>query len=216
MTIPTEFIFIRHGQSHANSQNILQGQSDSGLDQTGRRQAELLALRLQQQPPFDFIYSSDLKRAHETAKYITEKIGGEIILSSELREWNFGDLQGLQHDELLHKYPDIMRSLYKTGAPVNIPNGESRDEMECRCQGFIETLACRHPGKRLLLVTHGGTLRAIFRRIVAAPKSDCLQPSVANASYSSCVFTAEQKWQLTCWNDVSHLNTIQVDSEMKY
>lgn len=216
MSISTEFVFVRHGQTHANSQNILQGQSESELDQTGRRQARLLALRLHQQAPFDFIYSSDLKRAYDTARYICRKTGGEIIRSPELREWNFGELQGRERDELLRKHPDIMRSLYKTGDAVDIPGGESRDEMEQRCQGFIETLARRHAGKRLLLVTHGGTLRAIFRRVVAPPGPDCLQPNAANCSYSSCVFTAEQKWQLTCWNDVSHLLSASADSEMKY
>ena len=204
MSLKTEFVIIRHGQTHGNVTRTLQGQRNTDLDDTGIRQVQLLALRLKNHPPFDAIYSSDLKRTMDTAQILVNSIGGTIIPEPQLREWHLGALQGRNWEELQIEYPEIMNSFRNSRVDVEVPGGERRSVMERRLAGCIDSLAAQHPGKRLLLVTHGGALRAIFRHIVGLPAANNLLPQTSNASYNSCTCT-DGAWQMTCWNDTAHL-----------
>ena len=201
----TEFVFVRHGQTDGNLTRNLQGQSNTDLDETGIRQVKLLALRLKNHPPFDAIISSDLKRTLDTAKILVDGIGGNIIPTPALREWNLGLLQGRSWDELQIEFPEIIKAFRNSRIDVEVPGGERRSEMEKRIWDCLDGLACTYTGKRLLLVTHGGALRAIFRHIVGMPDGNNLLPQTSNASYNSCTWTAGT-WQMTCWNDTAHLS----------
>ncbi len=201
----TEFVIVRHGQTHGNVTRTLQGQSNTDLDETGIRQVNLLGQRLKNQPAFDAIISSDLKRAIDTAQILLHYIGGNIIPNPALREWNLGILEGRNWQELQREYPEIMNSFLNSHVDVEVPGGERRSEMEKRVAGCLDKLASEHAGKRLLLVTHGGALRAIFRHIVGLPARSNMLPQTSNASYNSCT-CSNAIWQMTCWNDTAHLN----------
>ncbi len=205
MNTRTEFVFVRHGQTHGNVTRNLQGQSNTDLDETGIQQVRLLARRLKSHPPFDAIISSDLKRALDTAQILVESIGGTILPNPALREWNLGILEGRSWQELQLEYPDIMNSFLNSHVDVEVPGGERRSMLETRVADCLHSLANEYVGKRLLLVTHGGALRAIFRHIVGLPSGDNMLPQTSNASYNSCTFT-NGIWQLTCWNDTAHIN----------
>ena len=94
---PTLVYFVRHGQTAANAGSIIQGHTDVPLDETGLKQADIVAKRLSN-THFDVIYSSDLSRALVTAK----KISGsrEVITTPQLREWHLGHWQGRSLDEI--------------------------------------------------------------------------------------------------------------------
>ena len=86
----TDITIIRHGQTAANIQGILQGHFDAMLDDTGRIQSQCAADRLRGEPPFDAFYSSDLKRAWETAEIIGRALGSEPVPLTDLRECRNG------------------------------------------------------------------------------------------------------------------------------
>lgn len=204
-TSRTEFVIIRHGQTHGNITRTLQGQSNTDLDETGVQQVRLLARRLKSHPAFDAVISSDLKRARDTAQILVDSIGGTIIPNAGLREWNLGILEGRSWQDLQLEYPQIMNSFLNSHKDVEVPGGERRSVMEKRVSECLDTLASEFAGKRLLVVTHGGVLRAIFRHIVGLPAGNNMLPQTSNASYNSCTCT-NGIWQLTCWNDTAHLN----------
>lgn len=204
MSIQTEFVIVRHGQTQGNLTRTLQGQSNTDLDDTGIQQVKLLAQRLKKHPPFDAIYCSDLKRTLDTAQILVDCIGGNILPTPQLREWNLGVLEGQNWQTLQKEYPEIMNSFLNSRMDVEVPGGERRSVMEKRLADCLDALAAQHPGKRLLLVTHGGALRAIFRHIVGLPQGSNLLPQTSNASYNSCT-CSEGIWQMICWNDTAHL-----------
>lgn len=123
-----ELWVVRHGQTAANKNKILQGHLDTDLDASGLLQAEAVAKRLKN-VTFDAVFSSDLKRARDTAEQIIKYHPElKLVTHPELRERYFGTLQGKTYSELQEKYPDVMESLKKDEDQLNIPGGESIQE----------------------------------------------------------------------------------------
>ncbi len=210
----TEFTVIRHGQTAANLSGHLQGHSNTELDALGIQQAQCAAERLRGET-FDHIFSSDLRRAMQTARIIAEAVGGEVIPLSSLREWHLGELENRPNTELWKEYPQIMNAFKYEGGDLLVPGGESRFQFLKRVADCIDSLAVQYEGKRLLLITHAGTLRAIFRRIVGPAADDVLLPLVSNAAYSRFCRRGD-RWQLCCWNDVSHLKNTKVRESVTF
>ena len=211
----TDFTLIRHGETLENLAGILQGQGIGRLSENGLRQARCAAMRLADEH-FDRIYSSDLPRAMETAGVIGRQLGMDPIPFPALREWNLGDLQGRPCEENFRKYPEIMNSFqYEPEQDIPVPGGESRAEFYARVSDALEELLHRHPGCRLLLITHGGAMRAIFRHVTGPIRPGAMIPATANASYSRFC-NRDGIWQLRCWNDTSHLKTVSVRESVTF
>jgi broad specificity phosphatase PhoE len=198
----TEFYVVRHGETAANNRNIVQGQSDIPLNETGLAQAARLAERLQT-VSFDAVYSSDLDRAMRTARIIAP--GLEPIPSPALREWDLGDWVGRPFDEVKRLYPDEVDGFLHDREELQITGGESKREAYGRIDRLLDELAEKESGKRLLLVTHCGVIRAMLKHVLGGPASLPRQPQVGNASFSRLLH-ANGCWQLGSWNDTSHLD----------
>ncbi len=210
----TDFTVIRHGQTAENLAGLLQGHTETVLDRLGLLQAQCAAERLRGEK-FDHIFSSDLQRAMQTARIIAEAVGGEVIPLPALREWHLGELENRLNTELWEKYPEVMNAFRYEEGELLIPGGESRFEFLKRVADCIDSLAAQYEGRRILLVTHAGALRAIFRRIVGPVVNDALLPQVSNAAYSRFCRRGD-RWQLCCWNDVSHLKNIEVRESVTF
>jgi broad specificity phosphatase PhoE len=140
----TTLLFVRHGETDWNAEGRLQGHTDRPLNDYGRRQAHALAERLAGDE-IDAIYASDLARAHETAEIVGARLGLPVALDSGLRERNWGSWEGLTGSER-------DRVEYVGEAPAE--HGE-------RVLGAVRAIAERHPGGRIVVVTHGGSMRRI-------------------------------------------------------
>ena len=210
----TEFTMIRHGQTVDNINGRLQGHHDSPLDAVGLAQARAIASRLADEH-FDVMYSSDLSRTMTTAREIAKTIGISPIPLPSLREWNLGDLEGHPCSELWEKYPEIMNCFKYESPDLPVPGGESHYEFESRVAACLESLAEKHAGQRVLFVTHGGVMRAVFKHIIGPVGSGSLLPLLSNASYSRFC-KRDELWQLCCWNDISHLKGIVVRESVTF
>lgn len=100
----TRVIFIRHGQTIWNLEKREMGQLDSPLSEKGKIQAIAIAKRLKN-ITFSKLYSSDLGRALQTAQYISDVTGKDIITDVDLRERNMGIFQGYTRKEMAERYP---------------------------------------------------------------------------------------------------------------
>ena len=121
----TDFSLIRHGETEANIKGILQGHTNTQLDETGICQAQCAAKRLIGEK-FDLIFASDLDRALHTARIIVDQIGGEIIPTPKLREWHLGELENRPTKELWETYPQIMECFRtQQTEDIAVPGGES-------------------------------------------------------------------------------------------
>jgi broad specificity phosphatase PhoE len=153
----TTILLARHGETDWNVERRVQGHSDTPLNDTGRDQARALAEELAGEP-IDAVYSSDLARAHETARIVAAERGLDLTAIRDLRERNFGTWEGLTDEEIYIRHPHARdRSWQEWG------DAETRDEMADRVLGALHRIAESHPGRRVLVVSHGGPLRAVLR-----------------------------------------------------
>ncbi len=158
----TELLLIRHGETLWNQQGRMQGQHDSPLTALGLQQARQLARRLKD-VAFTALYASDLGRAHQTARCIADATGHEIVADRDLRERSFGIFEGLTNDEIKARYPDDYAPFARRDPDYAMPRGESAAAFRKRCVDCLESLARLHPDARIVVVTHGLVLDALYR-----------------------------------------------------
>jgi probable phosphoglycerate mutase len=199
----TQLIIVRHGQTEWNIKGIRQGHLDSPLTGRGLAQAKALGQRLAREK-FSVLYSSDLGRAIETAKEIVSVTGHQIVTDARLRERHLGIFQGLNANEINERYPEERRLLRTSGPGYVIPGGESMIQQVERNVAFLDSLAVRHAGETIVVVTHGGVVSGFFRHTLAIPLDAPRRFEFVNAGLN--VFAHEDgNWLLLTWGDVSHL-----------
>jgi probable phosphoglycerate mutase len=201
----THFVVVRHGETAWNLEERIQGQGDSALTASGRAQAEAIARRLAAEPAFDLIVSSDLGRAHDTARAIARATGHAIVLDARLRERHFGVGEGLTYDEVGRRFPGAFRSDGAIDPDYAIPGGESRRQFHERVARAFESLAADHPDARVIVVTHGGVLATLYRHVHGIPLAQAHRIAIGNASYNALSFSAGA-WTLHAWADAAHLD----------
>jgi probable phosphoglycerate mutase len=154
----TEFLLVRHGETDWNAERRWQGHADRPLNERGRAQAKELAELLAGEP-IDAVYSSDLSRARETAAAVAARLGADVRTLRELREIDVGEFSGLTAADVEERHPEAMRRLREHG--YGWTSGESPRQMEERVLAALRHIAAEHPGGRVLVVGHGGTIRAV-------------------------------------------------------
>src|SRR5579862_1895349 len=102
----TTILLARHGETDWNVERRWQGHADTPLNDTGRAQARSLGEELADEP-IDAVFSSDLRRAHETARLVAEPRGLSVIAIPDLRERNFGSAEGLTTEEIQTRFPGV-------------------------------------------------------------------------------------------------------------
>ena len=140
----TELLLVRHGETDWNAAGRLQGHTDRPLSDFGREQARRLAEELTGEE-FDAIYASDLARARETAEIVAERLHHAVLVDPDLREKNWGTWEGLTPAERLD---------------VELV-GESVEQHQRRMLAALGRIAEQHPHGRVLVVTHGGSMRRV-------------------------------------------------------
>jgi broad specificity phosphatase PhoE len=153
--MPTTILLARHGESDWNVERRVQGHADRPLTPTGLAQARELVEALADEP-LDAVYSSDLSRAYETARIVAQPRGLTVIALPELRERHFGTWEGLTDDEVLQRFPHA-------GTGADWGDAETSEQLAERVQEALREIAARHEDGRVLVVTHGGPLRALLR-----------------------------------------------------
>lgn len=153
----TRIYLVRHGATDWNLTNRVQGQADIKLNSTGQRQAERLAEEFRSRP-LAAVYSSDLKRALDTAAPIAATLGLEVQVDSAFREIDQGDWEGLTADEVKARWPDLWGPA-RHYSPR--PGGESPEEVRTRALEGLRRVVRRHPEGEVAVVSHGGTIRWI-------------------------------------------------------
>ncbi len=157
---PTRLLVARHGQSEWNAVGRWQGQADPPLCEEGRLQAADAGLQLGM---FDAIWASDLQRASLTAEIIAAIIGiGPVLLDQRLRETHVGPWEGLTHDEVNTGWPGFLDNHRR-------PEGfEPYDDAAARMIECFIDIARASPGGEVLVISHGGAIRAARRTLGAA------------------------------------------------
>ncbi len=152
---------IRHGQTDFNVKQVVQGRGvNSDLNETGRRQAQAFFDKYHP-VDFDVVYTSKLKRTHQTvAHFISKNIPHEIRENIDEIDW--GIFEGVEHDKSLQKeYYDIIESWAKGNLTIKIEGGESAQDLADRLIPFVEEIK-QSEHQSVLVCTHGRTLRVLM------------------------------------------------------
>lgn len=155
------FYIVRHGQTNWNILGRTQGHGNSDLTKKGLEQAKELADAIVDYP-IDYIYSSDLGRAVQTAQIIANKLNLDVKKTSALREMGFGIWEGLLIEEIKRDHLDTYNIWRNEPHLVNIEGGENLHIIKERTDKFIEELNKKYDNKHILLVSHSVTVRAML------------------------------------------------------
>jgi len=199
----SRLLLVRHGDTELNSRERYWGQTDIELSEAGLRQAEKLRDRLAAEK-IDVVYSSGLQRASLTAKIIASRHQLDVITCAELRETNFGKIEGLTFDEVSRLYPELTELWVNWSLQLKFPDGESVDELNSRVSKFLDRLKKHAPDETILIVAHAGPLRLLVCRLLGIELQHWRQIRINLASLS-IVETYPRGAVLSLLNDVSHL-----------
>lgn len=157
----TRIILIRHGQSIANLERVYAGHTDIDLSELGKVQAQKTAEYVADKYKIDKIYASDLKRAYNTAKPISDSLKIEIIPDERLREIFAGEWEGLKFDYLMEEYKDEYGVWKNDIGNARCTGGESVKELAERILAKITEIAKENDGKTVVIATHATPIRSM-------------------------------------------------------
>jgi broad specificity phosphatase PhoE len=200
----TIILIARHGQSDWNATKRWQGHADRPLTQKGRGQAEALAARLAH-IDLDAIYSSDLGRARDTAAVVADSQGLDVRIEPDLREVDVGSWSGLTRAEAEERFPEGF-ARWQQGYP-GWEDGESYEAMTDRVIAAVKRIAAEHPDERVLVVSHGGPIRALHAEALGLDVHAYrrLRPVEPNARLSAVCFVERRLTELCPANEIDAL-----------
>jgi broad specificity phosphatase PhoE len=194
-------IFIRPGETGWNRLERWQGHVAVPLNDHGRQQAERLA-RFVRPTGISALYTSDLRRALDTARILAKMLHIEPTPDSRLRERHIGIWQGLTQEEVIAWYPEEYRALLANPNEYQIPGGESRVQVAARMKAVFDDIIKQTGDDTIGIVSHTTAIRALLG--VLMPEIDALSMQFANMSVTSLA-REDGTWKITQRNDVTHL-----------
>lgn len=162
-----ELYLVRHGESELNKESVYYGHTDCHLTSKGNEQAKEVAYKLKD-VSFDYLFSSPLKRARDSAISIKGQRPLALREDGRLMEMNFGKWEGKSYKDIGREEPEVWhRFCYEGGAP---PEGENLHQMYMRVKDFLDQLIKEHKNHRVLIVSHQGCLRLILSELMGLGK----------------------------------------------
>ncbi|WP_212112888.1 2,3-bisphosphoglycerate-dependent phosphoglycerate mutase [Bartonella queenslandensis] len=161
-------VLIRHGQSEWNLKNLFTGWKDPDLTEKGHAEAIVAGKKLKESGlEFDIAYTSALQRAQKTAQHILEQMGQsnlEVIKTPALNERNYGDLSGLNKDEVRQQWGQEQVQIWRRSYTIAPPNGESLRDTGARIWPYYLYHIQPHilRSQTVLIAAHGNSLRALI------------------------------------------------------
>ena len=192
---------VRHGESEWNVIKRLQGQKDIPLSKKGIQQAKKLATHfIDQNIHFEHVFTSDLKRANQTAQWLTEAmpISG-IKTETALRERYYGELEGRLITDIVDTLPDFQINF---GVPMRY-GMESLEDMQERMVTAITNIAKMTEGAPTLIVSHGGAINAFLHRITNG-EIGTGKGKLANTSITQLRWL-DDSFEIEAYNHTPHL-----------
>ncbi len=202
----TELILVRHGETDWNKEGKFQGSTDIDLSREGILQARLLKDALKNN--FDYVYASPLRRALQTAEILCEdKDDIHPVAVPDLREINFGAWEGLTITQIREQYPAEYHSWRTDGEHGNLVGSDdlSLRSAARRGKNAILNLAEKHAGKKILIVAHGGILKAALIEIFDWKLTMYHRFFLGNTAVTRISIHNSQLPILTTLNNTSHL-----------
>lgn len=207
----TTFILIRHGESEANRQRIFAGQVDPDLQNKGLKQAQETAKYIAANYQVDKIYSSDLKRAYNTAKCLADILKLEIIPNRNLREINAGKWEGMKFDDIATVYAEEYYTWINHIGHSKCGGGETVKQLGDRIMSELTKIAEENDGKTVAIATHATPIRTV-QSIIQTGALDEMEniPWVSNASVTILTYN-NHSWNIVKAGEDKHLSVLKTE-----
>jgi len=197
-------LIVRHGETEWNAAGRIQGHTDIGLSDRGAEQARSLGQRLSGLS-IDAAYTSDLKRTSETARLA---LGDRSIALNEtpmLREYHKGEFEGMTMTEIKAQFPDEYPKYLEKDLDYSPKGGESTRVVSARMAEIIGEIKSNHLDETVLVVSHGGALRAAMVSLLGMPLEGNWSFIFGNCGLTT-IDSFEDNAVLRHFNDTSHLS----------
>jgi alpha-ribazole phosphatase len=196
-------IVVRHGQTVCNTDSIWHGWDDCELTEVGLSQAEAVASRLAGEP-IAAVYSSDIRRALQTAQAIARPHKLQPIPDPGLRERNAGDFEGILVDEVLARHPTVWEERSADYWGWRPPSGEAFREVLERALAVVRRLQERHGSETVVAVTHMGPARVLTSHFAGIPMDRIYEMTFPSTGVS--IFSLEgDRAEVELLNDAAHV-----------
>lgn len=196
----TRVYLIRHGKTAWNTDRIVQGQMDSPLTKEGKRTVKKMANKLKN-IKFDALYSSDLNRALDTAKYINKHHDLTITEDEMLRERNLGVLEGNNWKTIRRNYPKAGKIYHSNSIKAEIPGGgESKNQLMERVKMVMDNIAIQEEDKTVLIVSHGWFINYWVKEVLKIPIEEKGRTAYIENSSVSVFLYDKGEWFLEKFN----------------
>ncbi|MGN7469699.1 histidine phosphatase family protein [Brevibacillus sp. SAFN-007a] len=189
----TIMYLVRHGETQWNQIRRIQGHSDIALNELGMRQAELVAGRFRGET-IHAVYSSDLRRARETAAKIAENFSFSVGTHPALRERCYGQWEGLTYEEIRARFAE------QDEASCGI---ETFEDMQRRAVTALTELAAKHQNEAIVVVSHGGFINSFLHYVTAGEQGTGIT-RIDNTGITVFRY-ADRRWEVLQVNDTDHL-----------
>ena len=153
----------------------------------------------------DAIYASDLTRAMETAAPLAARFGLPVISDPQLRELNFGAWEWRNFNDVNAENPNAMKNFYTDPEQADIPESEPFPEFQRRVAGRVREIVAHERGKRVVIVSHGASIRILLADLLSMPIRSIWHLSQLNTAVNKIRFEDDGFAVVTLMNDTSHL-----------
>ena len=161
----TKLVIVRHGESLFNLTKQYTGQTDVPLTEKGISQAKITAKYILENYKIDEVYSSDLSRAINTAKPVSDPLGLKIKTDARLREINAGIWQGMYFKDVREKYKEEYERYQSDITTQRTLGGEGLFDVQKRTFEAINDIVTANDGKTVMIATHNGPLMTIYTKL---------------------------------------------------
>jgi probable phosphoglycerate mutase len=204
----TTVLVVRHAESAAEVPGrpfeLRDGHGDPELHPAGVRQAELLADRLESEP-IDAIYVTTLRRTHQTAEPLAQRLGITPVEEPDLREVYLGEWEGGLFRERAVAEDPVFMDIFRQERWDVIPGAEPLEEFDARVWGAFQRIVAAHPDQLVMVISHGGVIAHLLHRV---SESRRFAFSVTDNASISEVVAGPDRIVLRRYNDVSHLSSL--------
>lgn len=164
----TRLLLVRHAEPDESVRGRCYGSLDVPLSAAGLRRAAALG-ELLRDDYVAAVYTSPLQRALETARAVATAHGLEAIPCDNLRELDFGEVEGMRYDEIASAHPELYRFWMEDPASVRFPRGEGLSDLRNRVLPEVAGIRARHDGQTVAVVAHGGVVRTVLADALDLP-----------------------------------------------
>ncbi len=200
----SRLILIRHGETSYHSENRYCGFSNPPLNKNGIRQCESLSRRLNKANVHK-VYSSNLKRALETARIIFKNNAIEQL--PDFREMNFGILEGLTHQEIMNQHPRLYQDWLSQPAKLKFPGGETLKDLVARVRKQLSFILARNRQREIALIAHGGPIRVILSDVLKLGLDSFWEINQEFTALNVIDYPQDAPPKVVIMNDTTHLIT---------